>query len=286
MPPANRGTTKSASTRFVQESGESANRGISYTQKINTLIRSPKAFCLIICGALLVRVHPVHPVSTGPSGNPKVTADFPPGCNGGPGTSQLPMVWEKTCIYNVAGKNVNGTGILLKTNFPDRYGTFDLRFELLKYDNGTLRDARVTCTGWAHLLFEANGYKLHFNPAGIAGMETFENATFYGGPDGYLRFWAVATGYVVGNGITDLGIPWIRQEGLAVGSRIDFSTLDWRWKESTTNASELTVSMEVRFLERANGWYHSVILLYEGENLNNETARRFHQQVPIAEGYL
>ncbi|KAF4662298.1 hypothetical protein FOL47_006320 [Perkinsus chesapeaki] len=198
MPPASRATTKTASTRFVQESGECASRGILPNQRINLLIRSSKAFCLIICGALLVPV----------SGKPTVTTDFPQGCNGGPGTSQLPEVWEKTCIYNVAGENVNGTGILLKTNFPGRYGTFDLRFELLKYDNGTLRDARVTCTGWARLLFEADGYKLHFTPAGIAGMETFEGASFYGGPDGYLNFQATATGYVVGNGITDLGIPW------------------------------------------------------------------------------
>ncbi|KAF4680641.1 hypothetical protein FOZ60_013146, partial [Perkinsus olseni] len=66
-----------------------------------------------------------------------VTADYPKGCNGGPGPgnrSDIVQLLRGTCLYNLQGYNSHrayqdSTGIIIKTNMPGREGFLHLQFD-------------------------------------------------------------------------------------------------------------------------------------------------------------
>ncbi|KAF4652692.1 hypothetical protein FOL47_010901 [Perkinsus chesapeaki] len=158
---------------------------------------------------------------------------------------------------------MNGTGILLKTNDPGQDGIFELRFELLKYDNGSLQYIQVTCENWAQLLFEAGGYKLHLTLGSTAGL--VKSANFYGGREGDLNFPAVGTGNIESDGtIPSIVIPWIAR------------TWDRR---ANKDGFELHVVMEIAITQMDNGWSHEAILHFGVKSDNVH----FHKNIVIAD---
>ncbi|KAF4685185.1 hypothetical protein FOZ60_006804 [Perkinsus olseni] len=105
-----------------------------------------------------------------------VTADYPPGCNGGPGPAKHGdsiHVQTGSCIYNMEGCNLHGvhqesTGIMIKSNMPGRDGDLKLQFNTMADgpEGTSIKMVSVNISGSANLETNEDGVYVWWNPGG------------------------------------------------------------------------------------------------------------------------
>ncbi|EER16794.1 hypothetical protein Pmar_PMAR020322 [Perkinsus marinus ATCC 50983] len=103
----------------------------------------------------------------------QITADYPPGCNGGPGPgegSNIIDILAPSCIYNMGGYATDGSytevaAIRLNTNRPGHYGSMALNLVVSSATGAKEPNISVLTTGWAHLSVGDQTRDFWWNPA-------------------------------------------------------------------------------------------------------------------------
>ncbi|KAF4728527.1 hypothetical protein FOZ63_024303 [Perkinsus olseni] len=110
----------------------------------------------------------------------RVTADYPKGCNGGPGPKkggENITVLEGTCIYSLRGHNTKGeyqesAGLIARSNVPGKSGVLRLQYNIFSGDAPIPRHIRnftVNVSGLADLQFENDGIYIWWEAGGVSG---------------------------------------------------------------------------------------------------------------------
>ncbi|KAF4678627.1 hypothetical protein FOZ60_016334 [Perkinsus olseni] len=105
-----------------------------------------------------------------------VTADYPKGCNGGPGPAKHGdsiRVRKGACIYNMEGYNSHGvhqesTGIIIESSMPGRNGDLKLQFNTLADgpEGTSIVVVSLNISGRLNLDAEEEGVYAWWNPGG------------------------------------------------------------------------------------------------------------------------
>ncbi|EER09435.1 hypothetical protein Pmar_PMAR001638 [Perkinsus marinus ATCC 50983] len=103
----------------------------------------------------------------------QITADYPPGCYGGPGPgegSNITDMLAPSCIYNMKGYAIDGVhrevaGIILNNNMRGRYGSLHMNLNLSTLPGTVKHNVIVGTYGWAHLSVGDETRDFWWNPS-------------------------------------------------------------------------------------------------------------------------
>ncbi|EER03143.1 hypothetical protein Pmar_PMAR018398 [Perkinsus marinus ATCC 50983] len=186
----------------------------------------------------------------------KITADYPPGCYGGPGPgegSNITDMLAPSCIYSMESYTTDGSytevaGIILNTNRPGHYGSMSVNFTVSSPTRTREPDILVVTDGWAHLSVGDETRDFWWNPA--PGKNSY-------GPDRVFVFFRVPT---IDFGTLPRNVSvWSSWDSLIGGAQSDGLGLRVSHKcSSNVPYSEFYSSQQILIKRVRGGWYYLV----------------------------
>ncbi|EER04870.1 hypothetical protein Pmar_PMAR028844 [Perkinsus marinus ATCC 50983] len=195
----------------------------------------------------------------------QVTADYPPGCYGGPGPGNGSTIYNMlapSCIYNMKGYTIDGVhrevgGMILNTNRPGHYGSLHMNVNLSTVPGTEKHDVLVGTKGWAHLSVGDETRDFWWNPA--PGQNIY-------GPDPVevgVQVSTIDSGTLPNN--VSIWSSWDRLTGTANSDGLMLLFCKHECSSNVPNSRFYTVQ-EIRIEKVEGGWYYAITYAFRDDS--------------------